>query len=420
MDNLTTTYPSGVVTECAAPTSFDPFNKLDNEPIIEQERQAARPAVRMLVFATVSGHGCPVDAQHGADWDGVCQMVATHTVNEAKVGPGWLPGRIAPGPRTGDRVTSWDVLALDVEATAQHIPGTDMKRLTGPKPPTVTELATEIELMGWAAVLATSHSHEAPAEGGTLGPRYRVVFNLSRALLPDEIKPAGLAVARLLGLTDCFDAKCLEPARLFYLPRVPDARVALAQSAVIDGRPLDVDNLLRQARQAEAQPARKAGGSGSSVIEAFNAQTDMANLLERHGYEPRGRNRWKWPGSTSGLAGVVLLPQTGRIYSHHSGDPLAGEHAHDAFGAWCVLEHGSDYRAAVKAAAQQLGMQPDRGRITMPPAAPVVPTDWPEPTPLPDSLPPVAPLILSFCRSACARGSPMLPNGCSARRTSRP
>jgi RecA-family ATPase len=252
-------------------------------------------------------------------------------------------------------------MALDVEGKAERLPdGT--KRLIGPKAPTLSEMAAELELWGLGAVLHTPHTHEEPAaDGETLGPRFRVVLNASRPILPHEIKPGGLAVAAMLGLSDCTDTKCLEPARLFFLPRCPEERAHLQQSAVLDGEVLDVDALLSQAKRSAEPPPRKPGPAGASVIATFNAQADIAHLLEQHGYMPKGRNRWMWQGSTSGLAGVVLLPDTGRVYSHHPGDPLhSEEHSHDAFSVWCVLNHSGNFTAAVKAAARLLGMERTR------------------------------------------------------------
>ncbi len=53
-------------------------------------------------------------------------------------------------------------------------------------------------------------------------------------------------------------------------------------------------------------------------------------------------------------AGIVLM-ESGRVYCHHAGDPLSGEHAHDTFDVYRLLEHGGDFRAAIRAAAQTLG-----------------------------------------------------------------
>lgn len=311
-------------------------------------------------FATVHHQTAPVDTLQTCDFTEIAAMLSGHFVSSSKEGPGWIPGYIEPGPRTGERVARWDVLGLDVEAKAERLPD-GSKRLTGPKAPTLSETAAELELWGLAAVLHTTFTHEEPAaDGGTLGPRYRVVLHPSRPILPHEIKPVGLAVVSMLGLSDCTDTKCLEPARLFFLPRCPEERVHLAQSVVLDGEVLDVDAILTQAKRSAEPPPRKPGPAGASVIDAFNAQADIGQLLEQHGYVPKGRNRWMWHGSTSGLAGVVLLPDTGRVYSHHPGDPLHSDHSHDAFSVWCILNHAGDFSAAVKAAARLLGMERTR------------------------------------------------------------
>ena len=312
-------------------------------------------------FATVQEKSAPVGTMQTCEFSDLAAMLSHAVVSPSKEGPGWVPGYIEPGPRTGERVAHWDVMALDVEGKAERLPdGT--KRLIGPKAPTLSEMAAELELWGLGAVLHTTHTHEEPAaDGETLGPRFRVVLNASRPILPHEIKPVGLAVAAMLGLSDCTDTKCLEPARLFFLPRCPEERAHLQQSAVLDGEVLDVDALLSQAKRSAEPPPRKPGPAGGSVIATFNAQADIAHLLEQHGYMPKGRNRWMWQGSTSGLAGVVLLPDTGRVYSHHPGDPLhSEEHSHDAFSVWCVLNHSGNFTAAVKAAARLLGMERTR------------------------------------------------------------
>lgn len=313
----------------------------------------------MLTIATLKHQTGPVISRQDMDWQGLACMVASHTISAIKDGSGWMPAEIDPGPRTADRVVAWSTLPLDVEAHTEKLPdGT--KRVIGPLPPTLEELATELELRGLDSILATSHSHEAPAEGGTLGPRYRVVLRPSRPVKPDEIKPLAMHVADLLGIGDCWDTSCTDPNRLFYLPRVPEERLSLAQSAVIEGDAIDVDTLLAEARAVAAPIRRKAGGITGSVIEAFNQQADFASIIEPHGYEPRGRNRWMWPGSSTRVAGVVQVPRTGRLFSHHPNDPLytggPGGGAHDAFSAWCILEHAGNVPKAVKTAARLLGM----------------------------------------------------------------
>ncbi len=161
-----------------------------------------------------------------------------------------------------------------------------------------------------------------------------------------------------MGIGDCIDAKCLEPARLFYFPRCPEERLDMFQHGTGDGEPLPVDALLEEfhriERAAKSTPIR-AGQSGS-VIAAFNAAYDVSLILEQHGYVRKGRKRWLWPKSTSGLPGVRILPDSlpERIYSSHQGDPLADGHAHDAFDCWRILQHDGEMTRAVREAARLL------------------------------------------------------------------
>jgi putative DNA primase/helicase len=99
-----------------------------------------------------------------------------------------------------------------------------------------------------------------------------------------------------------------------------------------------------------AQPPRLAG---DSVIARFNAEYDTAAILTTFGYRQVGRRFV--PADSKHAPGLVLRPD-GRVYSHHAGDILADGHTHDAFDVWCRLEHGGDFRQAVKAAATLLGM----------------------------------------------------------------
>lgn len=318
-------------------------------------------------------------------WPDFAELLTRHTVRPGKDGPGWVPGPIQPGPRTAARIQDWCVLALDIEAPAKNIPLDEpapprvYKRLAGQDvAPALDDVAVDLELLGWGGVLYSSYSHEEPAldadgKVATLGPRYRLVLPVSRPVKSSEIRTLGLHVLGVLGLAHVADVQCLEPARLFYFPSCPPERENLAQARIVDGEPLDVNALLREA-SAAAAPARKtqSNGPSASVIDAFNNAADVGQLLERYGYKRKGRNRWIWPGSTSGMAGVYLVPGTQRVVSRHSNDPLhADGKSNDVFGVWCELEHGGDYKKAVRAASKMLGME--RNRTEHQPACSAVP-----------------------------------------------
>jgi putative DNA primase/helicase len=116
---------------------------------------------------------------------------------------------------------------------------------------------------------------------------------------------------------------------------------------------------------APQPPRRTRPLQGPSVIAAFNAAHDPVAILEAHGYQRAGRRRWKSPNG-HGIAGVVQLP-SGKVYCHHESDVTLTEdkavgerHALDAFDLLRILDHAGDYRAAVRAAAEALGLRGER------------------------------------------------------------
>lgn len=107
---------------------------------------------------------------------------------------------------------------------------------------------------------------------------------------------------------------------------------------------------------AERQASRR-DYVGPSIIKQFNALHDVLAILASHGYRRDGK-RFAAPDCKH-AAGITLLP-SGKIFCHHQGDPLRSEHALDCFDVFRVLDHGGDYRAAVRAAAVALGLDRER------------------------------------------------------------
>jgi archaellum biogenesis ATPase FlaH len=64
------------------------------------------------------------------------------------------------------------------------------------------------------------------------------------------------------------------------------------------------------------------------------------------------------PGSSTGLAGVVIFDDEGKqlAYSHHGSDVLGDGKAHDAFDVLRMLECGGDMKQALDKARERLGM----------------------------------------------------------------
>ena len=163
-----------------------------------------------------------------------------------KDGTGWMPATLSIPERHGANVTAINYLVLDVEAKTEKVKGEfdqfgdQVKVVTGTEPPSVDTMAAMLEhILGWSSVVHTSYSHILEHS------RYRVVIELSRPLLPAEVKRVGEWAAKKLGLElDSYDRGALEPARFYYLPRCPSAeRLALFECKVIEGKALDVDQV---------------------------------------------------------------------------------------------------------------------------------------------------------------------------------
>jgi hypothetical protein len=98
---------------------------------------------------------------------------------------------------------------------------------------------------------------------------------------------------------------------------------------------------------------------GGSVINAFTDAHDLVTLLEQYGYQRKGRKRFLSPHSSTGLPGVILFPDGDSCWIHHASDPLCSEDSGkpvNAFDLYCYYEHSGDIKAAVKNAADLLGM----------------------------------------------------------------
>ncbi|MCJ7854010.1 bifunctional DNA primase/polymerase [Pseudomonas monteilii] len=125
---------------------------------------------------------------------------------------------------------------------------------------------------------------------------------------------------------------------------------------------------------AKSSPAAaRPGDRLPEVIPEFNRIHDIAMMIEACGYK-RIDGKWLSPHSSSGLAGVTITD--GKLYSHHTSDPLANGHKNDAFDVFRILMHDGDQKAATKAAAQILGIDaksrppvpPPLGELPRPPS----------------------------------------------------
>lgn len=110
-------------------------------------------------------------------------------------------------------------------------------------------------------------------------------------------------------------------------------------------------------RRSQARE-RKASASISgepNLIDVFNAQYPVEDILLQAGYEQRG-NRFRHPQSQSGSFSASV--QDRRVNSLSTADPLysKGQGAHDAFSAYTVLFAGGDSGRALRQAGDEMVM----------------------------------------------------------------
>lgn len=145
------------------------------------------------------------------------------------------------------------------------------------------------------------------------------------------------------------------------LPDLPPELLAIWQGwdefkpkgeAVCPWRPKPASSAARPMPRPSPAAARS-GDRLPEVISEFNRVHDIATIIEAHGYK-RMDGKWLSPHSSSGMPGVTI--NEGKLYSHHTSDPLANGYKNDAFDVFCILMHDGDQRAATRAAARILGI----------------------------------------------------------------
>jgi uncharacterized membrane protein len=181
-----------------------------------------------------------------------------------------------------------------------------------------------------------------------------------------------------------------------YLPNTaPRSDITpLIEDKLIDGTPFDwrssdtandaVIAVLAQQEEQEAEQQRRAAEarkklshhkgsnidrSERSVIDAFNAANDLANVLRACGYEEGPRNGWRSPNQSSGSHATKIFDEPAGQYwtslSMSDFEANVGRHTADgracfgdAFDVWCYKFHGNNRDEAIKAAADELGIKP--------------------------------------------------------------
>ena len=180
------------------------------------------------------------------------------------------------------------------------------------------------------------------------------------------------------------DRALARPAQLVYLPNRGEFYEMKADKA--DALDLSSDHTIMQHRDhkhiefakvgREAQAARErlinerkasAQGDGVTPVDQFNAAHSIADLLDRYAYTQAGcSNDWRSPRQTSGSYatrdyGDYWISLSGSDAAQEVGAATKDGHRHgDAFDLYVHYEHRGDFKEAVKAYAEEAGLNRQR------------------------------------------------------------
>jgi len=116
----------------------------------------------------------------------------------------------------------------------------------------------------------------------------------------------------------------------------------LAKSMCLAIRPLNPSEPLQSSRD----PANKPGAD-------FNRRASWREVLEPHGwrivYAKGAATYWRRPDKSTGISATTGYDGTDYLYVFTTSTPLDSERAYTKFGAYGVLNHQGDYRAATAA-----------------------------------------------------------------------
>jgi hypothetical protein len=291
-------------------------------------------------------------------WPELATLCTHHEIG-LKDGTAIICGLFLGDGRKGEALVGRGSIALDIEAN----------KGSGEIPPDPKDVIALLKKKRLAAALWSTHSNSAT------DLRYRILMPLSAPLAitvreTDALLPF-LAAAQLK-LTGIADSSKFGGQSLFFLPRHDYGRPYW--SAIIEGEPLDAlelqavatmvhqrdrmseEQLRELHRAAQLRPAKQ------TLIDRFNAKYSIEDLLRACGYQQFGA-RFRSPYQSRDSAPAThRIPGTDRWFSHSESDRGAGIGRPCSAGVWGTsfdlfrhYMHDGDWRAALKAAEQEIG-----------------------------------------------------------------
>ena len=135
---------------------------------------------------------------------------------------------------------------------------------------------------------------------------------------------------------------CVAPLS-FFATEIEEKRKQRTEALKATQKRIEESNAKREARQSH---------DVDSPIDAFNKAYEVEQILLQAGYDQKGSSFRHLSSESGSFSANVKLDETGkyRVNSLSTSDPLYtnGEGAHDAFSAFCVLNHNSNSNDALK------------------------------------------------------------------------
>lgn len=249
-----------------------------------------------------------------------------------------------------------NILILDCD---KRINITSGKEIEGAPPPeTIHSILKENNI---AHILYGSYSHYE----GSKGNRYRIVIPTNRPYTKKELVPIleeliTLINANLQNEILCDAQENRSWSQGWFYPRKPEiSTIDTLYFEFLEGQPFEVSQPHELPPQDKIKQ-RKAHYTKNQIspINAFNAEYDIADLLQKYKYKRvysrSDFEKWLSPNSSTGRAGLTLKNK--KVFSHHA-DALNDGFWHDAFDVMKLCEGLSEHDAIKKAA--QLTRAPD-------------------------------------------------------------
>jgi hypothetical protein len=108
---------------------------------------------------------------------------------------------------------------------------------------------------------------------------------------------------------------------------------------------------LEEKAKRDEERSKKQVDMSDTPINVFNQEYTVEDVLIDAGYDNKpGTDHWRHPGSESGSYSARVWPDTGRVSTLSTRDPLhnPGGHAHDSFSAFAAIFHDNDTEAAIR------------------------------------------------------------------------